>query len=768
MVQARRSRLAIFAIIAVAAIIAIADYEQISGASSQSEASYAARRLTSRAVEDFFREESSVRAYTSTRDLHYLEPFHASDALLREDMSQLQSLLATADLNYATAYLNDISRVHEQWHASVAQPLLAHPSGEMASTEQRTGELLLSTADNDATFLEQILDDETARAQLKQRISVKVAIAEIAVMGLLLGGIVLGLQRASRRVETQYFEELAEANANLNKAQQLAGVGTWTKDLRTGKLAWSDELCRLFGVDDDEVSDDLLRSFDHPEDAAAVRKAILSAKEEGRPYNLEHRIVRRGGSIRHVQEQGEVVTGAGGQPLKAIGTIIDTTDRKQAEEILAHLAQHDALTGLPNRGLLNERLGQSIEFARRQNRAVAALYIDVDRFKVVNDSLGHAAGDSLLVSISERLLRGVRGCDTVARLGGDEFVVVLADMHDEHDVRQLAEKMLARFSEPFVADGREIFVSASIGVSTFPNDGDDVSELLEHADAAMYQAKDRGRANVQYYTADLHLQNTRKLSLEQDMRKGLERGDFVLHFQPIVAVRGGMVTGFEALVRWQHPTQGLLLPNEFIPAAEESGLIGPLGDWVLTEAVSRQAEWLRRGYRCGRMTVNISARQFQQRDFKNAIAACLAGQGVQPGELELELTESLVMRDVGSSLRTLHELKAMGVAVGLDDFGTGYSSLNYLKRFPIDTLKIDRSFISGITEGSFDVAICEAVITLARSLGVRVVAEGVETGAQLMKLRQLGCDEAQGYLFSPAAAPDVAVRLMTEAFSRHG
>ncbi|HXW77073.1 MAG TPA: EAL domain-containing protein, partial [Candidatus Eremiobacteraceae bacterium] len=399
--------------------------------------------------------------------------------------------------------------------------------------------------------------------------------------------------------------------------------------------------------------------------------------------------------------------------------------------------------------------------------SVAIMYLDVDRFKIVNDSLGHSAGDALIVAVAERLRRYVRGCDTVSRMGGDEFVVLLADLQDRVDVRAVAEKLLSRFAEPFSVEGREIFLSASAGVSTYPADGDVVNELLEHADAAMYLAKERGRNNVQFYTADLHTFNTRKLSLEQDLRKGLERGEFVLHYQPIVAVPNGAVVGLEALVRWQHPASGLVMPGEFIPAAEESGLIVPLGEWVLATAIRQQRDFQHAGLACGRITVNISARQFQQRDFRHTIAALMREHGVQPGDLELELTESLVMRDVDASLRALHELSAMGVALSLDDFGTGYSSLNYLKRFPIDTIKIDRCFVSGVNGDAFDEAICQAIVTLSRSLHVRVVAEGVESQPQLAKLQRLGCDEAQGCLFSAAVPAAAAARLLSARTNRY-
>jgi predicted signal transduction protein with EAL and GGDEF domain len=343
----------------------------------------------------------------------------------------------------------------------------------------------------------------------------------------------------------------------------------------------------------------------------------------------------------------------------------------------------------------------------------------------------------------------VRISDTVARSGGDEFIIVLADIAHENDVQIIAEKVIEAFVGPYIVGRDEFFISTSVGVSLFPQDGVDADTLVKNADAAMYQAKERGRNNIQYYAAEIQEVTRRRLSLESDLRRALDREEFILHFQPIVGVTSGAISGFEALVRWQHPTRGLLAPMDFIPIAEEVGAIVPLGEWVMRTAAAQQKKWERLGFTNGRVTVNISARQFQRRDLPEVVGRIVSEFAIRPGTLELELTESTVMRDVNDGMHALEQLREMGVSISMDDFGTGYSSLSYLKKFPISSIKIDRSFIHDLNNDPFDEAISLAIIALARSLKMRVIAEGVETRAQLLKLRRMGCDEAQGFYFSP-------------------
>jgi diguanylate cyclase (GGDEF)-like protein/PAS domain S-box-containing protein len=764
-VQKRRGKVTVFLLVALALAVALYNYQAISTGFARTQSFYDARQLTQSIVESLFREESSLRGYTSTRDPEYLKPYIDARRSFVLQSAQLQDYLESVGLAGADPYLRDIQRVHDQWIGTVAEPLVSDPSGALAQSRQRTGELLFSTLSDDVGWLSDVLEDEAIASASAARISVIFAILEIAVITLVFVVVAISMYRANRRIEKQFLAELTDANTSLVNAQRLARVGNWTKDLRTGKLRWSDEMCRIFRVSPNEVNDRLLRHFDHPDDAPTIERIVRTAENALEPYSIDHRILLDDGSVRHVQEQAEYTFDPDGEAVQMIGTLLDVTLRKQAEDKLAHLAHHDALTSLPNRTLLLERLSQSLAYAQRSGRIVAVLYLDLDRFKVINDTLGHSVGDELLQAVAERLSRAVRASDTVARPGGDEFIIVLSDVATPADVRTVTQKVASTFDDPFIVDDNDFFISTSIGVATYPDDGVDVDTLIKNADAAMYQAKDKGRNTTQHYTPEIHDASKRKLSLEGDMRKALERDEFVVHYQPIVAVASGVITGFEALVRWNHPSRGEIQPDDFIPLAEESGLIVPLGEWVLRAACAQQKRWERLGCPSGRVTVNISARQFQQRDLVEMIHRCVTEYNLAHGTLELELTESLVMRDIKGSMRSLLQLREMGVGVSMDDFGTGYSSLSYLKNFPIASLKIDRSFIDDLTVDPFNDAIAMAIVTLAKSLQIRVIAEGVETSAQLMKLRRLGCDEAQGRYFSPPVTADQTL-LLFDRFKR--
>ncbi len=755
----RRWVVLVLALVTITALTTTYDFQSISSALARTESFHNARQLTSQMVEALFKQESSLRGYTSTRDPEYLRPFESARGDFNASLEALGSNLDQLGLSDARPYLRDISRIHGQWVDTVASPLISNPSGELSQSRQRTGELLFSSLNDDVAGLAATLDAAAQTSARESRMRVVATVLEVVVITLVFVFTAIGMYGATRQMERRYVAELTEANTSLVNAQRLARVGNWTKDLRTGKLTWSEEMRRIFDVAPHEIDDALLRRFDHPSDVTTVKHVVSAAQANFEPYSIDHRVVLRDGAVRHVQEQAEFAFDSAGEAVSVIGTLLDVTARKQAEERLAHLAHHDALTGLPNRTLLYERLSQALLFARRHSSSVAVLYLDLDRFKSVNDTLGHGVGDDLLKVVAARLAGAVRPTDTVVRPGGDEFIIVLADMARDTDAKDVAEKIGRTFAAPFVVNGDDLFVSTSIGVARFPKDGDDAETLIKNADAAMYQAKERGRNNTQFYTADIQDATRRKLSLEGDLRKALERQEFVLHYQPIVSVTTGAIAGFESLVRWQHPQRGLIAPNDFIPLAEEVGLIVPLGDWVLRTAAAQQKEWERNGCDVGRVTVNISARQFQQRDLPAVVGRIVDELGILPGTLELELTESIVMRDVVDGIRAVTQLREMGVGVAMDDFGTGYSSLSYLKSFPIASLKIDGSFIRDLTVDPFDEAISQAIVTLARSLQVRVVAEGVETQAQLLKLRRMGCDEAQGFYFSKAVTASETLEL---------
>lgn len=454
--------------------------------------------------------------------------------------------------------------------------------------------------------------------------------------------------------------------------------------------------------------------------------------------------------LRHDGVTVPVLCGAVLHDEEVVCFVIDLSQNKQTKEKLSHLAYHDALTNLPNQVLFKDRLKQAIALSRRSDQLQAVLLLNIDRFKTINDSLGYTAGDHLLQSVAQRLTSCVRESDTVARFGGDEFAILLTQIPRAQDAANVARAIKHTLNQAFIFEDQEIFVSSSIGISLYPHDGRDTAGLLKTAGAALDRAKVQGGNNYQFYTAGGTTRALKQLVLESNLRAALERSEFLVQYQPQVAIHDFHLVGMEALVRWQHPTLGLLYPKEFITLAEESGLIVSLGAWVLRTACSQSKAWQDAGLTPLLLSVNFSARQFQQPTFIADVAAILKETNLDPRWLELELTESSIMRNPDEAIEKLHELKLMGIKVSIDDFGTGYSSLNYLKRFPIDTLKIDRAFVSDVCSDRHDTAIVQAIINLGHALDLTVVAEGVETKEQLQYLSALGCDIVQGFLFSKA------------------
>ena len=445
----------------------------------------------------------------------------------------------------------------------------------------------------------------------------------------------------------------------------------------------------------------------------------------------------------------------------------DITLRIRAEETIRHQAYHDSLTGLPNRLLFEDRLSLAVAQARRAKEMLGILFIDLDRFKVINDTLGHNIGDQLLKVLGERLVCCMRDGDTVARMGGDEFTVLLPKIRAQDDVIRTAERIFKIFKPPFLIDQHELYVSGSMGISIYPQSGDSPQALLKNADIALYQVKDAGGHNLfRIYSSEMDTSSLERLSLESALRQAIERNELTLHFQPRINLITGKITGAEALVRWNRPHLGMVSPAAFIPVAEETGLILPIGNWVLMAACRQVKEWETAGYPSLPVSVNLSARQIHQGDIFEEVVKVLNETDLSPQSLELELTESHLMKNTESVNRLLHELNDMGVRLSIDDFGTGYSSLSYLKRFPIHTLKIDQSFIRNITVDSNDAIIAQTVIRMAHSLGLRSVAEGVETVEQLDILKSLGCDEAQGYYFSKPLPGAEFQKLYLEGFSK--
>lgn len=449
--------------------------------------------------------------------------------------------------------------------------------------------------------------------------------------------------------------------------------------------------------------------------------------------------------------------------LRSLANILATAiDRKKTEEHLTYLAQFDPLTELPNRNLFLDRLKQAMEHAQRNQERLAVVFADLDRFKIVNDTMGHGAGDRLLVQVAQRLQQCVRSCDTVARLSGDEFGFILSNLTHPEDATVVAEKVIGALSLMFELEGQEVYISASLGISIYPGDGDDADSLLRSADTAMFQAKEQGPAIYQFYLPQMNERAVARLKMETQLRGALARHEFVLHYQPKASLFNGAITGFEALLRWQHPTHGLVPPFQFISLLEDTGLIVPVGEWVVQTVCEQIRKWEGHDLLLHPISINLSARQFQQQDLDNVIGDTLKRTGIDPRLLEFELTESVLMEEAEVAANALRNLKAFGVQISMDDFGTGYSSLAYLKRFPLDVLKIDRAFIRDVTTDPDDATIAVAMINLAHSLGLKVIAEGVETRPQLDFLIKYGCDEMQGYYFSRPLPLEAASRVLIE------
>ena len=496
-------------------------------------------------------------------------------------------------------------------------------------------------------------------------------------------------------------------------------------------------------------------------DPAERQAGLERLRSQHIAVNQEVWLRRRDGTPVWVLLNESLVEEEGASPM-VDGSLIDVTDRKLAEERSWRMAHHDALTGLPNRALFNDRLELAIQRAKRGKERLAVMFLDLDDFKQVNDTRGHSAGDELLVQVGGRLRQILRGEDTVARLGGDEFLLLFNGVKDSSGVGVMAQKVLAVFESPFLVKKRELFLSASLGVALYPEDGSDPEVLIANVDTAMYRAKKIGRNNFQFFTAEMQRHAQERALLASGLRRALPRDEFVLHYQPIRELGKGRIVGLEALVRWQHPEHGLLPPRNFVALAEDVGLIVPMGAWVLRRACERTRAWREKILGNLTIAVNLSARQLQNEEFARQVGEILRETGLPPAALDLEITESTAMQNVEVTSQVLGQLSALGVRISIDDFGTGHSSLSYLKHFPIDRLKVDRSFIAGMTSDKRDRAIVAGVLSIAHNLGVRVVAEGVETQEQASLLAELGCDEVQGFFFGAPLPESEVEKLLAE------
>ena len=569
--------------------------------------------------------------------------------------------------------------------------------------------------------------------------------AEITSFEFVSGGrrarLVIAVDVTERRLSEERLRE-NEERYRLLFERNLAGVFRSTLDGRI--LEVNDSLARIFGYAREELLQQ--SSFSLYFNREERQRVMARLREQRTLSNVELRMRRRDGSPVWVLENMTLLDTADGGIIE--GTIIDISERKAAQEQVEYQAYHDVLTGLPNRLLFRDRISVALAHARRSRRAVAVMFLDLDHFKLVNDTLGHTVGDGLLQAVAERLVGCVRAEDTVARMGGDEFTILISDIAETRSAATVAQKVLESISRAIDVDGHELFVTTSIGISIFPDDGMDAETLLKNADRAMYRAKELGRNNYQFATHAIADGKAARLSLERNLHHAFDRKEFVIHYQPMIEVDTRRVLGAEALIRWMSPEFGMMAPDDFIPVAEETGLILPIGEWVLRTACAQMKTWHRAGHKELHVAVNLSARQFQQRDLTTMIERILEDTGLPASALDIEITESTAMHNAKLSLEVMTRLKEMGVRISIDDFGTGYSSLSYLKEFPIDTVKIDQTFVRDLSQGSNDGAIVSAVISMARALKLHVVAEGVETEDQLAFLRRQHCESIQGFLCS--------------------
>jgi diguanylate cyclase (GGDEF)-like protein/PAS domain S-box-containing protein len=579
----------------------------------------------------------------------------------------------------------------------------------------------------------------------------------------------LELRRALEERETA-FRSLALSEQRYEMLLRGASDGIWEWELDSNEMRFCDRWKSLLGCEELELTSRPDEWFNrvHPDDIERVQSEIMSHLLSLTPqFQSEHRIRRQDGSYRWMLSRGLAVMDSNRQVYRMTGSVTDVTDQKAAEKELLHNAFHDPLTALPNRALFTDRLRRALDEVKSGDGAFAVLFLDLDRFKVVNDSLGHQIGDQLLVAAARRLEACLRPGDMVARLGGDEFAIIVDRVKHASDAVQAAERIRENLAAPFNLSGHEVFVSASIGISLNQIASEEPEDILRNADTAMYRAKEHGRGSFELFDIGMHVRNAALSQLETGLRRALAHGEFRVHYQPIISLESWRISGFEALVRWEHPEHGYISPLKFIPVAEETGLIIPIGQWVLREACEQLRAWQEQfpSEPPLSISVNLSGKQLSQPDLIDRISKILDETGLAPESLNIEITESAIIENIDAAATTLKRIKALGIRLSLDDFGTGYSSLSYLHRFPIDTLKIDRSFVSRINLPK-NTEIVRTILTLASNLGMDVVAEGVETRDQILQLTGLNCEYVQGYLLSKPIDGRAMRELISEIYNK--
>jgi diguanylate cyclase (GGDEF)-like protein/PAS domain S-box-containing protein len=683
------------------------------------------------------------------------------EADTRESNERLRAVIHAAPL---AIIARDLDSVIRMWNPA-AERLFGWREDEVLETD--TSIVPSALREESRRMRERARRGETISIEETQRmhrdghlIDVSMSIAPIYGADSVVIGTMVTIADISRRKQAE--QALRESEAHLRLAMEAAQMGMWYWEAETDRFVHSGGLATLFGLKANDALVDYraLQARLHVEDREILEATMRHAVKQGADFQVDYRVIWPDGSVRWIANRGQVHRDPGGRALRVMGVGMDITDRKLAEQRIAHMAHHDALTGLPNRVLLRDRIQQAIAQAHRNGSQAAVLFLDLDRFKTINDSLGHELGDRLLQSVASRLLVCVREGDTVARVGGDEFVIVIPAIVASGDASAVAAKILEVLGSAFHLHGNELHVNASIGISLYPADGADAETLMRNADTAMYHAKDSGRANYQFFTQHMNVAAHQRLLLENALRRALENGEFALHYQPIFELRDRSITGFEALLRWAPPDREMVMPSEFIATLEESGLIVPVGDWVLREALQQARLWQSAG-RALTVSVNVSANQLARPSFVERLRGLIDETGIDPALVELEVTERVIVAGAGDASDALDQVAALGVGIAIDDFGTGYSGLAYLKRLPIDTVKIDQSFVRDLTVDPDDAAIVTAILAMSRSLGVDVVAEGVETEAQLAHLKRLECHRGQGYLLARPMSAAAASALLS-------
>jgi diguanylate cyclase (GGDEF)-like protein len=543
--------------------------------------------------------------------------------------------------------------------------------------------------------------------------------------------------------------ELSQQQQHLKDAQRIASVGSWEYDVTNDKLVLSDEIFRILGVKKiHNMTMDEFLNLVCIDDRDNVKKIITDAIKKGSTFNIKYGLQNENAKLIYVKTKGKVRKKSTGD-VKLTAVTLDVTKDTQNEKVIQRLAYYDALTNLPNRVLFQDRANSSIINAKRNNKKIAIMFLDLDNFKIVNDTLGHSVGDQLLIHVSKLLSSVLRENDTVSRVGGDEFTILLSDINSEDDATYIADKIFEALSGGHNVAGHELQISTSIGIALYPDTSNNIDTLIRNADTAMYEAKRANKNNYKFFNSHMFTKINMFVKIEQDLRKDLQNEDaFEIYYQPKIRSNDKAISSCEALIRWNHPEKGLVFPDEFINVAEESGLIIPIGNIIIEKAIKDLSDFNKTGYPELKVAINLSAKQFAENSLIETIQSCIKKYNVSPSKLEFEITESLSMQDISKTLEVLHQLKKLGVSIAIDDFGTGYSSLSYLKQFPINTLKIDKSFVLDMTFDNDDRSIVNTIINMAHTLNFTTVAEGVETQEHVDILEQMECDELQGYYYS--------------------